>query len=110
MLHLLYFTQSKSIMKKSVCFIGLFLLLGITACSPTPQALYQRGREAKGTERIHYLTLAAEQGHAEAQYELGLIYEFGHGVEKNIPQAIKWYQKAAEQGHAKAYETLNINL
>jgi TPR repeat protein len=97
-------------MRKRLYCVSLFLLLGINACLSTPEALYRRGCEATGNERIHYLTLAAEQGHAEAQYELGLIYEFGHGVKKDIPQAVKWYRKAAEQGHAKAYETININL
>jgi hypothetical protein len=38
----------------------------------------------------------AEQGDAEAQYNLGIIY----GNEQNYKIAIKWYTLAAEQGHA----------
>ena len=43
---------------------------------------------------------AAEQGHAEAQYNLGVMYDHGHGVDVNYKKAIEWFEKAAEQGHA----------
>ena len=46
--------------------------------------------------------LLAEQGYAEAQFRLGLLYEFGKGVPENDAEAVKWYRKAAEQGHGNA--------
>jgi hypothetical protein len=42
---------------------------------------------------------AAEQGHAEAQYRLGLCYREGFGVAKDEIEAVKWCRKAAEQGY-----------
>ena len=39
---------------------------------------------------IKWYTLAAEQGHDSAQFELGFIYDFGTGVSKNPHAAIKW--------------------
>ena len=44
----------------------------------------------------------AEQGDAEAQFDLGFCYDDGRGVEKDYGEAVKWYRKAAEQGHAPA--------
>ena len=44
----------------------------------------------------------AQQGHAEAQYNLGLMYASGKGVTQDSKQAVKWYRKAAEQGYASA--------
>lgn len=41
---------------------------------------------------------AAEQGHIEAQFKLGLCYEEGSGVLCDKAEAIKWYKKAADQG------------
>ena len=41
---------------------------------------------------------AAEQGHADAQYNLGLMYDRGDGVPENDAEAVKWYRMAAEQG------------
>ena len=45
---------------------------------------------------------AAETGDAYAQYNLGLCYHKGEGVEKNLREAKKWYRKAADQGYVYA--------
>ncbi len=51
---------------------------------------------------------SAEQGKAEAQYQLGLMYDGGVGVEENDAEALKWYRLAAEQGYAKAQYNLGM--
>lgn len=48
----------------------------------------------------------AEQGHAEAQYQVGLGYYWGHGVEEDREEAFRWIRKAAEQGDSDAREFL----
>ncbi|OAD22483.1 TPR repeat protein [Candidatus Thiomargarita nelsonii] len=48
----------------------------------------------------------AEQGDAEAQYNLGVMYFKGKGVTQNDISATKWFRKAAKQGHAGAYGRL----
>ena len=48
----------------------------------------------------------AKQGDAEAQYNLGYMYENGKGVEGDYVIAAEWYEKAAAQGHAKAQNNL----
>ncbi|GBB87800.1 hypothetical protein RclHR1_01430009 [Rhizophagus clarus] len=45
---------------------------------------------------------AANSGHSYAQYNLALMYEYGKGTEKNINQAIYWYEKSAKQGDQDA--------
>lgn len=45
---------------------------------------------------------AAEQGHAQAQTRLGLLYNNGQGAKTSTEQALKWYKKAANQGHSGA--------
>jgi len=47
-------------------------------------------------------SLAAEQGHASAQYILGSRYYEGKGVTKDYKEAIKWYTLAAEKGISSA--------
>jgi TPR repeat protein len=49
---------------------------------------------------------AAEQGDPEAQVQLGLLYEQGQGVEKNLDEASRWFELAAEQGYAPAQANL----
>jgi TPR repeat protein len=48
----------------------------------------------------------AQQGNAEAQCILGNIYHLGLGVEQNVTEAIKWYEKSAKQGYAVASNNL----
>jgi len=45
----------------------------------------------------------AENGDQYAQACLGLMYQYGRGVDKNMSTAVEWYRKAAEQGHADAH-------
>lgn len=49
---------------------------------------------------------AAEQGFADAQFNLGLMYANGEGVEKDMMQAVELFKKAAEQGHVDAQNNL----
>jgi len=53
-------------------------------------------------QAVEWFSKAAELGHAEAQYNLGELYNKGRGVKKNKKIAQKWYKAAAEQGHVKA--------
>jgi TPR repeat protein len=53
-------------------------------------------------QAVYWYQKAADQGYAEAQSILGVMYAFGKGVLKNDKQAVYWYQKAAEQGLAEA--------
>lgn len=50
----------------------------------------------------------SENGDAEAQCELGVLYEDGFGVVKNRKEAFKWFAKSAEQGNAKAQYRLGM--
>ena len=51
---------------------------------------------------------SAEQGDADAQDKLGLMYYNGQGVPKDYKEAVKWYTKAAEQGDDSARTTLGL--
>ena len=57
---------------------------------------------------IVWLEKAAEQGHAEAQCQLGKCYAKGKGVNKDFQQAVEWFTKAAEQENVEAQYCLGI--
>ena len=63
---------------------------------------YGRGVAKDYAEAVRWYRKAAEQGNANAQYNLGLMYEEGLGVAKDGAEAMRWFRKAAEQGYAKA--------
>ena len=49
------------------------------------------------TPAIDALRAAAEQGDAEAQFNLGVRYRDGTGVPQDDAEAVRWYRLAAEQ-------------
>ena len=51
----------------------------------------------------------AEQGDADAQLGMALMYESGEGVPQDDAEAVRWYRLAAEQGHASAQNSLGLN-
>ena len=59
-------------------------------------------------EAVKWFRLAAEQGDAEAQINLGVMYETGRGVPKDDKEAVKWYRLAAEQGDADAQFNVGV--
>jgi len=59
---------------------------------------------AEDSMSLDQMRQAAEQGKAEAQLEMGILYEFGYNFPKHNVSAMAWYLRAAEQGLAKAVE------
>src|SRR5438309_10016957 len=59
-----------------------------------------------GKELIRWLTKAANQGYAPAEYELGRIYLYGRGIPVDYAQALTWEGKAAEQGDPRGQRDL----
>ena len=53
-------------------------------------------------ETADALRVRAEQGDADAQYNLGVSYVTGAGVLQDDTEAVRWYRLAAEQGVAEA--------
>ena len=63
----------------------------------------QKQEEPKDLESV---MLLAEQGSADAQYNVGVMYENGDGAEKSDEEAVKWFRKAAEQDYEPAKDAL----
>jgi TPR repeat protein len=87
---------------------GTWLLGGAILLATVP---FLQGDTAAGTrayERKDYATAyrewlqAANEGHAEAQYNLGMLYLKGLGVASNAQEAFRWLRVAAEQGQVDA--------
>jgi hypothetical protein len=51
---------------------------------------------------VIYFKKAAEHGHAEAQFNLAVLYENGEGIDKDVTKAIALYCNSAEQGDSDA--------
>lgn len=69
---------------------------------------YYNNKKSTRELAFMWLSKAAEQGHADAQYQLGRMYYNNHitwlnlSAEEREDQAMAWYEKAAAQDHQKA--------
>src|SRR4051812_48023235 len=59
-------------------------------------------------EAMVWLLRSAEQGHVEAQHNLGSSYWHGNGCTNDVELSISWYRKAAEQGYARSQALLGM--
>ena len=59
-------------------------------------------------EAVKLYRKAAEQGHAQAQTNLCIMYSEGQGVKQDYKEAAKWCRKAAEQANGQAQAILGI--
>ncbi|MBI3563504.1 MAG: sel1 repeat family protein [Gammaproteobacteria bacterium] len=50
----------------------------------------------------------AEQGHADAAFKLGMLYDRGEVVEHDASRAAYWYKQAAQSGNALAQHNLGV--
>lgn len=79
-------------------------------CSSTPvhphKIVIYRSKWNK--EEAKWFKIAAEQGDANAQLIMGVMYDQGEGVPQDDKEAVKWYKLAAEQGGAEAQYNLGM--
>ncbi|MCC3859811.1 tetratricopeptide repeat protein [Pseudemcibacter aquimaris] len=96
--------MSRYLLFSLLVFTGLF--------SSVAYADNKKGEEAyeNGNYEVALVefTKAAEAGDADAQYNLGVMYEHGHGVEQDEVQAAEWYIMAADNGHPEASLALSL--
>ena len=95
--------------KKIIIRLTLSLLLGSGVAVATD---FDKGLKAAQsgdfkTALAEWMPLA-EQGNANAQRNLGLMYDNGDGVQENDKTAVKWYTLAAEQGLDQAQSNLGL--
>lgn len=57
---------------------------------------------AEDSEQLKALKRAAESGDVGAQYEIGVLYEFGYRMKTHLIPALAWYMVAADNGDARA--------
>ncbi len=57
---------------------------------------------AEDPEQLKSLKQAAESGDVGAQYEVGVLYEFGFRMKTHLIPALAWYMVAADNGDARA--------
>jgi TPR repeat protein len=86
-------------LNKLSVFLTFFLLIASSVYATSPK---QPNSVVLDQNSIQTIIEKANNGDANAQFCLGLMYEEGEGIPQDYNEAIKWYIKAAEQGNANA--------
>jgi len=73
-----------------------------------PETVENKDTDNQQSNEFAALLEAAEQEHAWAQRNLGVMYYDGNGVPQDYTEAAKWYRKAAEQGLDDAQNYLGV--
>jgi len=90
-----------------VVFISVWLATGLPSIADLQdgQRAYLEGDYETALREFKPL---AEQGDANAQYALAVMYDNGRGMPPDDSQAVKWYRLAAEQGTIAAQFNLGV--
>ncbi len=67
--------------------------------------VYYERLECLGMARLDFRS-SAKKGYAPAQHQMGIYYQEGKHVEKDLEKAAKWFLRAAEQGYVDAQVNL----
>lgn len=81
---------------------ALLLVPVLTASAADLSAGVEAARRGDYAVAQRELRPLAEEGNPVAQYNMGIMYAQGHGVEQDKAQAVAWFRKAAEQELAQA--------
>ena len=82
-----------------ICALGAPLWAAVPPDLSAGVKAYESGDYA-GALRV--FRPAAQKGNAEAEFNLGVMYERGNGVSKDPEEAFKWLRSAADQGLPQA--------
>ena len=64
--------------------------------------------QERNEETLEWYKMRAEQGVAEAQFKLGLMYESGQGITQNLTNAVELFRDAANKNHPEAQYRLGL--
>ena len=95
----------ESLLTTPLVILALLVPLHASADYEKGMAAAEAGDDATAFQEFKK---AAEQGHAKAQYNLGLMHDNGRGVLQDYEEAVKWYRLAAEKGIAIAQGNLGL--
>ncbi len=86
-------------LKRQILAALLVLVFGCAGLNPNPgeRTVDNLWLRENYDRALPILTSRAKAGEPWAQLRLGVFYEFGNGVPKNLQQAAEWYKKAAKQ-------------
>src|ERR1700741_1549489 len=72
------------------------------------QSRFSSSHSKMAPSDFKHLLTRANSGSTEAQFQLGLAYQYGRGVEQSAYEAARWYRMAANSGDCAAQNNLGF--
>ncbi len=95
-------------MKNTILLLTLMTTMNLTANPFTSMGNTTVQIQQQHSQKYFYAKRAAQRGNAQAQYDLGLMYATGDGVQKNEALALTWFNRAAQNNFAKSVDVNSV--
>lgn len=89
---------NKTILSASILVVSF----GMAQAQNITEAHEQSAANPQTASSFEKLQNKAEKGNTNAQFELGMMYLDGEGVDEDEEIAMEWIWEAADKGHAQA--------
>lgn len=103
------FSRRARLLALSASVLALLLAAEATA-RPSDRFSAPQSPSAAPVDDLPALLRRAEAGDADAQYQVGVAYQFSLGTPRNDAAARSWFAKAAAQNHTRALASLGYML
>ena len=95
-------------MRKGFLIIFLLFSLAWQQSYSTLCSRFKRNGQRTLRDRFRAWKGLADSGEAEAQNNLGFLYQHGHGAKQSYTKAIRFYEMASDQGLPEATHNLGM--
>jgi len=95
-------------MKKTILLLTLISTFSLASNPFSQMRPNLNVKKSTVAQKYFYAKRAAERGNARAQFDLGLMYANGDGVEKNEALALMWFNRAAQNNFSKALNVTKV--
>lgn len=104
--------EAKNLYSVAAAELDVFAQKGDPRSQNTLASMYETGKGVAQNyaKAVQWYRQAANQGFAEAQFNVGRMFAAGNGVDKNAIEAMSWFRRAAQQGYAKAKNIVDAKV
>ncbi len=95
-------------MKNIILLLTVATTINLTANPFMSIANNSQTSKTETSQKYFYAKRAAERGNAQAQYDLGLMYATGNGVQKNEALALTWFNRASQNNFAQVLKVKEV--
>jgi hypothetical protein len=95
-------------MRRGLILPAVLMIAGPFGAVSRGQSSFSSPDPKSAPSDFKHLLTEAKSGSTRAQFQLGVAYQYGHGVEQSAYEAARWYRMAANSGDSAAQNNLGF--